>query len=223
MDIACQRGQIFDVLHVRLVVQYALIQVRDAPTQGDVIVEQLRQLCRCLTRVRVTPCTERHQNLLVGIECHVSVHHGRETDTCQLLYLAVVLWLHVLAQVGIAVLQALPDNVDAIRPKSIHQLVLPLEGALGNRFILLVDEHGLDTCGTELDSQDGLTGLDGLFCLFYVHIIICVIVSDGKDTKKKWIDQTSAHLFLFESIENNRGNVWLSRYFFVSSRLKRKS
>ena len=91
VDISCQRGQIFDVLHVRLVVKYALIQVRDAPAQGDVIVEQLRQFCRCLARVRVTPRAERHQNLLVGIECHVAMHHSRETDTCQLFYLAVIL------------------------------------------------------------------------------------------------------------------------------------
>jgi hypothetical protein len=42
-------------------------------------------------------------------------------------------------------------------------LVLPLERALCDGFILLVDKDGLDTCGTEFDSQNGLTGLDGLF------------------------------------------------------------
>ena len=76
MYIAGQCGQVLDVLHVLVVLEDALIQVRDTPAQGDVIVEQLRQLGGSLTRVGVTPCTERHQNLLLLVEGHIAVHHG---------------------------------------------------------------------------------------------------------------------------------------------------
>ena len=76
MYIASQRGQELDVLHVLVTVQDALVQVRDAPAQGDVVVEQLAELGSCLASVRVTPCAERHQNLLLLVEGHVAVHHG---------------------------------------------------------------------------------------------------------------------------------------------------
>ena len=44
---------------------------------------------------------ERNENVLILTESHVAVHHRRNTDGSQLLDFAVVLSLHVLAEVGI--------------------------------------------------------------------------------------------------------------------------
>ena len=147
-----------------LVVEDGLIEVADAPAQGDVVVEQLRKFGGSLTRVRVTPRAEGHQDFLLLVERHIAVHHCREADGGQRLYLAVVLALYVLAQLCITVLQAIPDGFCGVRPEAVYELVLPLVASLCNGFVVLVDEYGLDTCGTEFDSQDCFSSLDCLLC-----------------------------------------------------------
>ena len=126
MNITSQGGEVLDVGYVLLVVENALIEVRDAPTQGDVVVEELRELGSSLAGVGVTPSAERNQNLLVLVEGHIAVHHGAEADGCQGLDLAVVLLLYVLAQFGIAVLQTVPYSLGRVGPQTIYQLVFPL-------------------------------------------------------------------------------------------------
>ena len=147
-----------------LVVKYCLVQVADTPAQRNVIVEQFGKLGSGLARVRIAPGTEGHQNLLLLVECHIAVHHGRETDGCQRLYLAVVLLLYVFAQLGVAILQTVPDGFGRVSPKTVDELVLPLVTALSDGFVVLVDKYGLNTRGTELDSQNGFSSLDCLLC-----------------------------------------------------------
>ena len=124
--VACQRGQILDIGDVLLVVEDGLVEVRNRPAQGDIIVEQLRQLGSGLTRIGVTPSAEGHQNLLLLVESHIAVHHGREADSRQRLYFAVVLLLNILAQVGIAVLQTVPYSFGRVGPQAVNELVFPL-------------------------------------------------------------------------------------------------
>ena len=164
MYVAGQRGQILDVADVLLIVEDGLIQVADAPAQRDVVVEELRQLGSSLARIGVAPSAERHHYFLLLVEGHVAVHHGRETDGGQRLYLAVVLLLHILAQFSVAVLQTVPYGLGGVSPKSVYQLVFPLVRTLCNGLVVLIDEDGLDSCGTKLDSQYGFASLDSLFC-----------------------------------------------------------
>ena len=119
MYIACQRGQVFNVLDVLVAFENALVEVRDGPTQRNVVVEEFREFCSSLSGVGVTPGPEGHQNLLLFVEGHVAVHHGREANGCQCLYLAVVLLANILAQVCIAVLQSVPDGINAIGPETV--------------------------------------------------------------------------------------------------------
>ena len=164
VNVACQRGQELNVLHMFLVVEDSLVEVADAPAQGDVVVEELRQFGGSLARVGVAPGAEGHQDLLLLVEGHVAVHHSREADGGQTLNLAVVLFLHVFAQLGIAVLQAIPDGLGAVGPESVDELVLPLVRALCNGFVVLIDKDGLDSRRTELNSQNGFSSLNSLFC-----------------------------------------------------------
>ena len=147
-----------------LVVENALIEVGNAPAQRNVVNEKFGQLCSCLGGVGVTPCAERHEDVLILVESHVAVHHGREAYGGENLYIAVVLGKHFLAQVGIAVLESIPYSFHAIRPKTIDKLVFPLVAALSYRFVLLVDENCLDTGRAKLDTENGLTLLDSFFC-----------------------------------------------------------
>ena len=50
MDIACQRGQIADILDMGFLVQYRLIEVCNAPALGNVELEQIREFLCCLLR-----------------------------------------------------------------------------------------------------------------------------------------------------------------------------
>ena len=76
MNIAGQRGQVFNVLYMFVILQDALVEMRDAPAQGDVVVEELAQFGSSLARIGVAPSAEGHQNLLLLVEGHIAVHHG---------------------------------------------------------------------------------------------------------------------------------------------------
>ena len=71
-----ERGQEGDVTHVFLVVEDGLVEVRDAPAQGDVIDKELREFGSGLRGIGVAPCAEGHQDLTLVVEGHVAVHHG---------------------------------------------------------------------------------------------------------------------------------------------------
>ena len=167
MHITCQGGQELDVPYMLLVVEDTLIEMRNTPTQGDIIVEEFRELGSCLSRIGISPGTERNKYLVLFVESHIAMHHGREANSCQRLNLTVVLLEDILAQIGIAILKTIPDGLHRVCPKSVDELVLPLMRTLSYWFVILINEDSLNTCGTEFNSQDGLSGLD---CLFSVHI-----------------------------------------------------
>ena len=166
VHIAGKRGEVFDVGHVLLVVEDGLVEMADAPTQRDVVVEELRQFSGCLAGVGVAPSAEGHENLGLVVESHIAVHHRTETDGGKGFYLAVILVENVLAEVGVAVLKAIPDGFHTIGPDTVYELVLPLMTALGNGLVLLVDEHGLDSGRPKFDAENGFARF---YCLFCVH------------------------------------------------------
>ena len=76
MDITGEGSEVLDVCDVLLVVENSLVEVADGPTEGDVVVEELGELCSGLAGVGVTPGAEGHEDLLFLVEGHVAVHHG---------------------------------------------------------------------------------------------------------------------------------------------------
>ena len=99
------------------------------------------------------------------------MHHGREADGGEDLNLAVILCKNVLAEFGVAILQSVPYSLYAIGPQSVNELVFPLVATLCYRLVLLVDENGLYTCRSKLDTENGLTLLYGFFCghIFFIN------------------------------------------------------
>ena len=156
VNVAGEGGEIGDVLNVLFAVQDGLIEVRNAPTEWDVVVEELAELGSSLAGVGVAPGAERCEDLLtlgnrcpaggfaIGTKGHIAVHHGTDADGGKLLDFAIILSLDVAAKVCIAILNAVPDGFSAIGPESIDELVLPLVTALCDGLVLLVDEDGLD-------------------------------------------------------------------------------
>ena len=147
-----------------LVVENALVEMGDAPAERDVVVEELGEFSSSLSGIGVTPSAEGNHDFVLLVESHIAVHHGRDADASQNLEFRIVLLEHILAEISIAVLQAIPDGLGAIGPESVDQLVFPGVTALGDGFVLLVDEDGLDTGRAKLDTENGLTLLDGFFC-----------------------------------------------------------
>ena len=150
---------------MRLTVKYALIEVGYAPAERDVVVEELGELCGCGSGIRVAPGAERYEQFLViAAEGHISVHHRGYADGCKLFNLTVILGDDVLAEICVAVLEPVPDAVHIVGPQTVHKLVLPLVAALRDRLVLSVDEHRLDSGGTELYAEYGLARYDSFFC-----------------------------------------------------------
>ena len=139
VDVTGERGEEVNLVDVLFTVQDSLINVRDTPTQWDVEVEELWKLGCCLGGVGIAPGAERNEDILILAESHVAVHHCRNTDGSQLLDFAIVLCLHVLAEVSVAILQTFPDGFDAVSPQAINQLVFPLKATLCDRVVIGVD------------------------------------------------------------------------------------
>ena len=126
MDIAGQRGQVADGADMGLFVQDRLIKVRNAPTLGNVELEQSGELLCRLSGDGVAPGAKRDEQVAVLVECHVAVHHGAEADGAQGLERGVVLLQHLIAEVAIARLHACPDIFEAVGPDAVFVAVFPL-------------------------------------------------------------------------------------------------
>ena len=142
-------------------VQDSLIEVRDTPSQRNVVDKEFRQFGSCFASVGISPCTERYEDFFFIVESHVTVHHGTDTDGCQVFYFDAVLAFYVCAKISIAVLYSSPDGFNAVGPESVFQLVFPGVTSLSNRFIFLVNQDSFDSGRTEFNTQNGFTCLNG--------------------------------------------------------------
>jgi hypothetical protein len=50
-----------DIADVGFLIQYRLVEVRNAPALGNVELEQIREFLRCLLGDGVSPCTKRYE------------------------------------------------------------------------------------------------------------------------------------------------------------------
>ena len=126
VDVSGERREVCDLRDVGLVIEDCLIEVGDAPAQGYVEDEELRELLGGTGRVGVAPGAEGHEYGAVGAEGHIAVHHGADADGRQTLDLHVVVGAHVVAQTCVAVLEAIPDGLGAVGPEPVDELVFPL-------------------------------------------------------------------------------------------------
>ena len=136
--------------------------MRDTPSQRNVVDKEFRQFGSCFACVGISPCTERYEDFFFIVESHVTVHHGTDTDGCQVFYFDAVLAFYVCAKISIAVLYSSPDGFNAVGPESVYQLVFPRMASLGNRFVFLVNQDGLDSSGAEFNTKNGFAVFAGL-------------------------------------------------------------
>ncbi len=145
--------------------------MRDAPSERDVVDKEFRQPGCGRSGVGVAPGPEGHEYFAVGSERHIAVHHGADADCCKMFDLYIEIFAHICAQVGIGVLQAIPDSFCAVGPKPVGELVFPFMTALGYRLVLSVDQYGFDSGGSQFDSEDRLALFD---CCFRIKLhFIC--------------------------------------------------
>src|ERR1700722_3062330 len=110
-------------------VQYRLIEVSDAPTMGDIKLEQLSELLCCLRGRGVSPRTKRDKEISVLIECHVTVHHGAKADGANRPQRDTVILQNLLAQRPVTLLQTCPNIFEPIRPVAIFVPFFPIKAS----------------------------------------------------------------------------------------------
>ena len=125
-------------------VQNCLIQMRNAPTLRNIVVEQLRQLLRSFPCNRIAPGTKRNKQLILIIKRKIAMHHCADADCGKAMNFRIVFLLHILKKIRIASLQSLPDILQRIGPNSIFQPVFPFPCTLGNRNVVCCNEFRLD-------------------------------------------------------------------------------
>ena len=125
----------------------------DAPPLWNVILKQLRQFFRSFFRHGISPGTEWNQNFPCPVESHITVHHGRNSDGTYGGQRHTVPRLHVLLKLCKTVLNTFPDVLQSIRPDTFHQPVLPVMASGGNWLLVLIHQHRLDPCRSQLYSQ----------------------------------------------------------------------
>ena len=106
VDVAGQRGEVSDPRHVRLLLEDRLVEVGDAPALRHGEVEERGQLGAGVAGDVVPPGPERHEQLPIGVEGHVPVHHRADAHGRDGRQPHAVARAHVLDQRGVAVGQA---------------------------------------------------------------------------------------------------------------------
>ena len=145
---------------MRLIIQYALIEVGDGPAERNVEVEQFRQLIRSLFGIAVSPGLERGQECAVFAESNISVHHGGYADGTDRPQFHSVLRLRVLSHIGIAVPQPPLDLLKAVCPDSVYKRILPVVEPDGQYMTVQVREHSLDPRRAKFNSQRRFAGFN---------------------------------------------------------------
>ena len=133
-------------------IQDRLIQMGHAPSLGNIKIKKFRKLYRCFFGNGIPPGTERHHQLSLFIESHIAMHHGADTKRSHLCQSHAVFGLHILCHFLIAVLQAVPDILQAVGPDIIFITVFPFMVSRGDRSIILSYQHSLDSGGSEFNT-----------------------------------------------------------------------
>ena len=136
-----------------LAVQNRLIQMGNAPSLGNIVLEQFGQFPGSLTGNGISPGAEGHQLLSVFIKYQIAVHHGADSDGTYLGKLYAVFFLHVLFQGSKAALQSLPDQTKGIGPDAVVQLVFPVKISYCNGFVAAIHQYRLDSGRTQLNTK----------------------------------------------------------------------
>ena len=136
-----------------LAVQNRLIQMGNAPSLGNIVLEQFGQFPGSLTGNGISPGAEGHQLLSVFIKYQIAVHHGADSDGTYLGKLYAVFFLHVLFQGSKAALQSLPDQIQGIGPDTVAKLVLPVKIAHCDSLVAFIHQYRLDTGGTQFNTK----------------------------------------------------------------------
>ena len=134
-------------------VQDRLIQMCDAPSLRDIVLEKLQKFLRSFSCDIVSPGTERNQKLSTLIKWHISMHHGTDskcTDTCQLYS---IFLLNILYQIAVASLQTVSDIIQRVGPYTVFVAVLPLIASGCNRIIFVIYQNRFDPGRSELYSK----------------------------------------------------------------------
>ena len=135
----------------------------DTPSQRNIILEQIYQHFGSFSCIAVSPCLEWCKKLSFFVKCHISVHHGTESDRSQFLDRYSVFFLYIFCHIAVAVLKTCPDIVQRVGPQSVLITVLPCMASGCDRIVLLIDQYCFNSCRTEFDSQKRFSALNDFF------------------------------------------------------------
>ena len=161
VDVARQSCDAGDARHVLLAADDGVVEMGHRPALGDVEPEQPRQDRRGLLGEGVAPGAEGGQQLAVGIQGDVAVHHRGDADGPDRGQLDGVPVPQVAGEPDVGGPQPRDDVVDGVGPHAVDQVVGPLVGAGGDDGMGPVDEDGLDAGRAELDAQRGPAQIQG--------------------------------------------------------------
>ena len=151
-------------------VQDRLVKMGDAPSLGDVVLEQLGELFGSFSRDIVSPGAERHQEIVILVKCHISVHHPADSQRFQAGQCDAVALFYVLCQIAVASLKPFPDLIQGIGPDAVHIAVLPIIAPGSQGLVVLPDQDCLDPGRTKLDAEGCLALFHQTFCCVFFHV-----------------------------------------------------
>ena len=163
VDISRKRCHKCNIFYMLFFIQDTLIQMRNTPSQWYVVPEQIYQHFRSLSCIAVSPCLEWCKKLSFFVKCHISVHHGTESDRSEFFNCYSVLFLYIFCHVTVTVLKTCPDIIQRVSPQSVLVTVLPCVASGCNWIVLLIDQYRFDSCRTEFDSQKRFSALNDFF------------------------------------------------------------
>ena len=155
VNVACQRREIGDVLHMFLSVQHGLIQVGDAPALRNVEAEERGQLLCRFSGDGVAPGAEFRQLLSVLVKGEIAVHHGGDADGADGREVEAEFVLQIVLQRFDTGPEPGVDAFHGIGPDAVDEPVFPFIVAGGDGTVLLIDQDGFDAGRAKLNPEYG--------------------------------------------------------------------
>ena len=140
----------------------------NAPSERNIVPEQLCQSFRCRPGCPVPPCPEGNQQLPFFVKCHITVHHRAESDSADGGKCRIIFLFHILCHFPVAVPKPCPDIIQSICPDPVIQTVFPFMVAGRNRMMVFIHQHGFNSCRTEFQTKNRSAALNHFSDIFVI-------------------------------------------------------
>ena len=170
--ISLQSCDIVNIFYMFFTVKDRLIQMSNAPSLRNVVVEQFHQFLAGFSCNVVSPCTEWYKKFSFFVKWHISMHHGADAKCTYGFQFYVIFCFYILCHILIAVLDTCPDIIQTVCPDTVFITVFPFMCTGCDWLIFVIYKYCFDSGRTKFNTKRCFVSENRCFCFCYSHFYV---------------------------------------------------